>query len=270
MPITLESIQSISKTHALSFLLENTNSLLDIGCNVGENLFYARELGVEYLKGIEINQNAVDIAKKKATRYENIDIFQGSADKIPVENNFADAIICLEVLEHIPSELRQAVIKEMVRTLKPGGQLILSVPHKGLFSFLDPANLRISFSGCFKILSRLVGGAGREAGFENQKHGIVWHKHFTMKELNNLFDENFVVTKHIWRGALIAPIANILEFPFYRLNKTNHFLYKVIRKIHHIDAAINYGPFLGYNVVIAYKKRTDMVGEKEKKDVKTK
>lgn len=38
-----------------------------------------------------------------------------------------DSIVCHQVLEHVPSPAR--AIAEMYRTLKPGGSLVLSVPH---------------------------------------------------------------------------------------------------------------------------------------------
>lgn len=41
-----------------------------------------------------------------------------SADKIPFPENSFDAVICVDVLEHIPSKRRHKVIKELIRVTK--------------------------------------------------------------------------------------------------------------------------------------------------------
>ncbi len=51
----------------------------------------------------------------------------GSVLDIPWQENTFDSILCMQVLEHVP-EPQKAVI-EFHRCLKPGGVLILSVPH---------------------------------------------------------------------------------------------------------------------------------------------
>ena len=46
---------------------------------------------------------------------------------MPFKNNSYDAVICSEVLEHVDSP--EDSIKELIRVLKPGGILALSVPR---------------------------------------------------------------------------------------------------------------------------------------------
>ena len=50
--------------------------------------------------------------------------------KIPQANNSFDAILCTEVLEHLPDPLK--AIKEFTRLLKPNGYLILTAPFCSL------------------------------------------------------------------------------------------------------------------------------------------
>jgi SAM-dependent methyltransferase len=57
--------------------------------------------------------------------YGDID-YRCDATAIPVESATFDAIICTEVLEHVPEPIK--VIQELARILKSGGKLILTAP----------------------------------------------------------------------------------------------------------------------------------------------
>ena len=52
---------------------------------------------------------------------------QGDLREIPLESESIDAIICIQVLEHLPEPWK--VIAEFSRILKPGGKLFLSCPQ---------------------------------------------------------------------------------------------------------------------------------------------
>ena len=89
----------------------------------------------------------------------DIELHQAGGDALPFEADHFDCVTCIEVLEHIPTELRRASLLEMRRVLRPGGRLALRTPHAGLFGWLDPHNLRFRFP---KLYGLLVGrGAGR-------------------------------------------------------------------------------------------------------------
>ncbi len=52
--------------------------------------------------------------------------FASDATAIPLADNCVDAVIALELLEHVTHPL--AVLRELARVLKPGGTVIVSVP----------------------------------------------------------------------------------------------------------------------------------------------
>jgi len=69
---------------------------------------------------------AVDFAQgDKGWDYSNLDI-TCSLHKIPLETNSIGAIICIQVMEHIPNPAE--VLAELFRVLRPGCALYISVP----------------------------------------------------------------------------------------------------------------------------------------------
>jgi ubiquinone/menaquinone biosynthesis C-methylase UbiE len=58
-------------------------------------------------------------------RYGTLD-YVCDVTNIPVENDSFDAVLCTEVLEHLPEPMR--ALREFARILKPGGSLILTAP----------------------------------------------------------------------------------------------------------------------------------------------
>ncbi len=92
-------------------------------------------------------------------RYGSLD-YIGDIWDINEKNEYFDAILCTEVLEHIPYPI--AAIKEFSRLLKKGGSLILTAPsnslrHMGPFwfhsGFSDRWYERILFESGFTIVS---------------------------------------------------------------------------------------------------------------------
>ena len=53
----------------------------------------------------------------------------GSAEAIPCPDGSFDAVVCTQVLEHVPHPHR--VIAEIARVLRPGGHCLMTVPQSG-------------------------------------------------------------------------------------------------------------------------------------------
>jgi ubiquinone/menaquinone biosynthesis C-methylase UbiE len=54
-------------------------------------------------------------------------VAQADVTKLPFAGGIFDVVICSEVLEHI--EDNQTAVAELVRVLKPGGDLVVTVPR---------------------------------------------------------------------------------------------------------------------------------------------
>ncbi len=242
---------------ALFHIPTTTQSLLDIGCNVGELLNVAQKRGIKKLTGIDINKHAIEKALVHYSEDTSYHFSHASADTLQFEDKSFDAITICEVIEHVPSKLRPKMIAEMARCLVDHGTVVLTTPHRGLFHWLDPANMRLRFPSLFKFLSKTVGGHGREHGFVGEKHDIVWHHHFTLKELEDLLSPHFEITYTRMRGCLIEPIAQYLLFPFYRKENYSSPIYKLIRTIKDLENSFNLPTFLGFDVLLVLKKKAN-------------
>jgi SAM-dependent methyltransferase len=224
--------------------------VLDIGCNTGEALLAAYQLGYRQLLGVDINPRAAETAQQRLAHLPGSTIAHGSADSLPFADQVADAALCCDVLEHVPEGLRRSVVAEAHRVLKPEGAWVLTVPAAGAFAWLDPANVRLAFPRAFARVARWIGGAGREAGYQHQKHGIVWHKHFTLEEIRTLLAPHFRIESVRFRGMLLAPLSTWLEFPFHRWGAHDHPIVRQLVRARGWEMSIPTFEALGYDVLI--------------------
>lgn len=81
--------------------------ILEVGCNVGNQLLLLQEMGFQNLYGIEIQEYAV---KKARLRLPHAEIQQASAFNIPYPAECFDLVVTAGVLIHIaPSDISQAL-----------------------------------------------------------------------------------------------------------------------------------------------------------------
>lgn len=76
----------------------------------------------------------------------------GSVLDIPLRDESLDSILCLQVLEHVPDPER--AMREFYRCLKPGGTLLLSVPHLAYLHNEPRDYLRFTKHGLRTFLER--------------------------------------------------------------------------------------------------------------------
>ena len=117
------------------FPVRSGERVLDIGCGAGRHswyvckqnhcLLYAMDLDLESLqKNIYM---LTRIAQENGSEGKWT-VLQGDVQTLPFEDGTFDKIICSEVLEHVIDDERG--VKELVRVLKDGGELAVSVPAR--------------------------------------------------------------------------------------------------------------------------------------------
>lgn len=95
------------------------------------------------------------------TKYDTLDIKPSSAevtfiadiqDMNMIDADSYDSAICLEVLEHVPDPVK--AISEIKRILKPGGVVIISVPHLSRLHDLPNDYFRFTINGISCLLEQ--------------------------------------------------------------------------------------------------------------------
>lgn len=125
-PIRLfhKSVLKQNKFNSISKLLGPTTNLscLDIGSDNGVISYLFRERG-GFWKSADLDEKAVDCIRNLI--HENV--FQISGQTTPFKDNEFDRVVIIDFLEHIQTDRK--FIQELFRIIKPGGELILNVPH---------------------------------------------------------------------------------------------------------------------------------------------
>lgn len=88
--------------------------------------------------------------------WKNIDSQEGSqvqADvrKLPFEDNYADVIEAIHIVEHFFVDQIDEVLKEWKRVMKDGGEIIIEVPcmEKILVNFAEKKDMRYTWLGLY-------------------------------------------------------------------------------------------------------------------------
>ncbi|MGV9413755.1 class I SAM-dependent methyltransferase [Nocardia sp. NPDC003693] len=109
--------------------------VIDVGCGAGRHSFEAYRRGADI---VAFDQNAGDLAEVEtmfaamaevgeAPEYAKAEAVRGDALDLPYGEGEFDVVIASEILEHVPQDGR--AIAELVRVLKPGGSLAITVPR---------------------------------------------------------------------------------------------------------------------------------------------
>ena len=109
--------------------------VLDVGCGTGRHMTAAFKFSKAMVVGADINLDDVLAAKDRVNTHQKhrdncgsrCGIFVADICALPFRDNFFDIVVCSEVLEHI--QRHKTAVSEIVRVLKPGKNLAVSVPR---------------------------------------------------------------------------------------------------------------------------------------------
>lgn len=98
----------------IGFLSKNSK-ILEVGCNTGMQLNGLQRMGFQDIYGIELQQFAVEQAKKYT---KNINIICGSGYELPFKDEYFDMVCTNGVLIHISPQDLSSIMSEMYRCSK--------------------------------------------------------------------------------------------------------------------------------------------------------
>ncbi len=107
--------------------------VLDAGCGSGRNMVELARYGT--VTGIEISATSVALARARHVG----EVVAGSVLEMPFAEDSFDLAVSLDVIEHLEDDL--AALRELRRTVAPGGALVITVPaYQWLWSGHDEIN----------------------------------------------------------------------------------------------------------------------------------
>jgi len=126
--------------------------ILDIGCGSGGNIPTLQMFGNAL--GVDVSLQALNYCQQR----RHCSLANARANQLPIKDGVIDLATMLDVLEHIEDD--RNALREIWRTLKPSGQLLLTVPaYPSLWSEHDEA-LHHQRRYRFNELKEKVRGAG--------------------------------------------------------------------------------------------------------------
>jgi SAM-dependent methyltransferase len=168
--------------------------LLDYGCGAGAVLARVADRAAESW-GVDVDADRLERARAK-TSADIRRIIPG--EPLPFSDGSFDTILIIEVIEHVPDE--RPILQELLRVLAPGGRLLLTTPHRGLLTFLDPGNVKFIAPALHRFVH--VNLLGRRDYYERRfgqerrtEQGMIadftagddaWHRHYRYADIRAL------------------------------------------------------------------------------------
>ena len=216
--------KAIYNSHEDFFYFLKTNSInaniLDYGCGTGSALKKVIEFNPKKIIGIDISDISIQKAKEtiKVTN-SNVELLVDNCEKTKFNNNTFDIVYGTGILHHLDIKI---CLKEIHRTLKPGGKLL----------FIEPlgTNPLINLYRKFTPKSR-----------SEDEHPLV------SKDFNSIKNK-FVKNKIKYYGLL-----TLIFFPAYFSPKDST-IFKILTKIDQLLFNISFFQKLAWSVLIIAEK----------------
>lgn len=187
-----KSVLKQNKFREIGAFIGDTRGMdcLDIGADNGVVSYLLRQKGGSW-KSADLDPVAVSSIKELV----GINVFQIDGRGIPFSDNEFDKIVIMDFLEHIPED--REFLNEMFRIIRPGGELIINVPH---------------------IKNTLLRKFRLAIGQTDEKHGHL-RPGYTASQLESMLGTNFTVISYRTYSKFFSELIDTFITFAYRLLK---------------------------------------------------
>jgi len=193
-------------------------ALLDYGCGDGTFIALAHDLFRETM-GTDVDVEQLRDCGRRLSSFPDVHFAPLEELRQPPYAAYYDAVICMEVLEHCPSDLQPVVLADLAHFVRPHGVVIISVPIEigptlafkqavragaaatGLVEYEKRERYRIS-EFMRMLLARRTSHIERPAtiainaqGDRVRYHG---HKGFNWRVLAHVIERTFVIERRLY------------------------------------------------------------------------
>jgi ubiquinone/menaquinone biosynthesis C-methylase UbiE len=117
---------------------QDEDVILDCACGRGFYLNMFRYVSQCTLVGLELDWPVIEKAQRNVGHLPNVLLNNANIYHLPYADNTFDGVILSEILEHIDDDVTG--LKEVLRVLKPGGVVAITVPNANYPFWWDPIN----------------------------------------------------------------------------------------------------------------------------------
>ncbi|MDI6840245.1 MAG: class I SAM-dependent methyltransferase [bacterium] len=226
--------------YAYNWIPYGSVKVLDIGCGYGGLVSVLVKNG-KFACGVDIELEFLKEAKKVNPK---LPLILSTSSSLPFRDSIFDVVTALDVIELLSKDNLAHTIAEIVRVLKPHSLLIVSIPHKGLFYWLDPINLKYF---TVKLLGKILRYA------QNDGKRTIYNRHFTLREAVQIIGSKFSIESIHCGGLLIYPLSYFVIRLLDRLPFHFSSLHSLLFRLLKVDFSLKYGN-LGYNLILLARK----------------
>lgn len=225
---------------ARRWLADDALRVLDVGCSFAYGSAAIQSAGPDGRVVVGVERDPEHLAMADS-RFPWMTVIEGDATALPVPDGVADAVTMLDIVEHVDRPER--AIAEARRVLRPGGTLIVTVPHRGLLHRLDALNVYGA------LRRRRPEWPPLEPATESGGHE---HRHFRVEELEALLAPDFAVDRVARTGLGLQELVHLtllmLRVPL-RADRVARVLAPLHLVVYLVDDLVPLGRF-GYHLAV--------------------
>lgn len=189
---------SIARLRFLAKKVKPKGKVLNIGVGGGTFEDIAISLGLD-VYSLDPSERTINGLRQKYGVNEKAQV--GYSQEIPFTDNFFDAVVISEVIEHLPEEVLWKTLEEIYRVLIPNGLLVGTVPARE-----NLIEQTVVCPHCGSNFHRW----GHLQNFDTNSMRVLLSMHFKIEEL---YERPFVTWSNLnWKGFILSFIKVLLYF----------------------------------------------------------